>query len=245
MSKARYVDQEPEFKGQCAAAVRDPTSADGWRRCRAKAINGKAVCKTHGGMTPIGPANPNYKHGARSIVNAPAGRYTLSEAQQARYDRYRANEAALLESFDELALLVARIQELLDRVTTAEGHATPDIFKAFDGFDAALASGNAVKTRETLAVLRSAVDRARGDMAAWDQIADLIDRARRLRSVEVRRITAAREMMTAEQAMAFTNALLQISVQVCAMAPTKELETAMRNTFALEVQKLLDQPVTG
>jgi hypothetical protein len=69
--------------------------------------NGK--CRFHGGMTPVGPASPHFKHGRHSIL--------LKEIKGlgSHYERALA-DPDLLNLSDEIAITDARIGQLLEKV---------------------------------------------------------------------------------------------------------------------------------
>jgi hypothetical protein len=68
-------------------------------------------CKYHGGLTPVGPASPHYKNGRRSkLMKEIKG---LGE----HYER-ALSDPDLLRLDDEIALVDARIAQLLEKAST-------------------------------------------------------------------------------------------------------------------------------
>lgn len=199
-STATFANEAPAFPNQCAAANRSGN------RCGRHAEPGAVVCSLHGGKSLKGISHPAYRTGDRvqSI-----GRYTLSEADQQGYERFLRERGELLKSNDEMALLITRVQSLLDRTT------------------------------------HSAKTQPEGDSWTWEEIRATIDAIRRLRAVEVRRIATEQDVMSADQAKLFMSSMMQIAIDVCAMAPDRATEVRMRNHFAAEVEKLIHKPTVG
>lgn len=241
-STARYANEPPDFANQCAAGVWDETVEGNYRRCKQRAARGRAVCRFHGGASPSGIAHGSYKDG-RYVR---AGRFKLSGAMQERYDWYLANHQDLLESWDEISLLLVRIQDLLDR-TNAEDGATinRELFRAWDAFWVAQAGGNVPRMRETLETLRQAVERARDNENVYTEIYYVIDLLRRTRAVETRRIVAEKETMNADQARIFLNAVQQTVIETCKLAGDREIEKTQRNYFAERIHEILNTPIVG
>lgn len=79
--------------------------------CEAGAMkNGR--CRIHGGKALSGPAHPHFKHGryAKSLD----GTYLATVYQEAK------NDPGLLQLTDEIALTVARVQQLVDRLPSGD-----------------------------------------------------------------------------------------------------------------------------
>jgi hypothetical protein len=83
-------------------------------QCKRHAIPGATVCRMHGAKTPRGPDLPQFK----------SGRYSnfLPTRLAATY-RNAAKDPELLSLHSEIALLDARMAELLGRVDTGESGA--------------------------------------------------------------------------------------------------------------------------
>lgn len=71
-------------------------------------------CRLHGGATPVGPASVHFKHGRRSILLKEFGAFGQ------HYERALA-DPDLLRMDDEIALVDARLSELLERASQAKG----------------------------------------------------------------------------------------------------------------------------
>lgn len=78
-------------------------------------VNGR--CRFHGGLTPVGPASPHFKHGRHSKLLKEIPGLT------AHYERALA-DPDLLRLDAEVALVDARIGDLLARTAKAKGKGT-------------------------------------------------------------------------------------------------------------------------
>lgn len=238
MSYATYANQEPDFPGQCAAAAKHSGA-----RCRKHAVNGRAVCKQHGGDSPSGIAHPNYKHGERA---KPPGRYTLDGALGREYERFMANKESLIEAADEMAYIAARVQVINDEIAAGNtGNITRDALGAWRALKAAIAGKNAVKIRECIAILDDAMIAVEAGDAKQQEIYGLLDLLRKQRTTEVRRMQVERETANVQQMRTFLAAVTNVILQVCALAPTKELEWQMRNRYESEMRRVLALPIVG
>src|SRR5262245_50957479 len=85
------------------------------KRCRANAVTGREVCYHHGGRSPQGIALPQTK----------SGRYSkhLPSRLLATYEEAK-RDPEILALRDEVALIDARLAELLKRIDTGESGAS-------------------------------------------------------------------------------------------------------------------------
>ena len=162
-------------------------------RCRRRATPGKEVCVIHGSRTPAGIASPHTIHGRYST--ALPGRLL---------ERYRVALAdeVLLEQRDEVAVLEARLVDVLGRVESGESGAVwIRLGKQLAAYRAARRSGESGTAAAALAELEDLVDRGLADYAAWSEIRSLIEQRRRLVESERKRLVELQQMITTEQAM--------------------------------------------
>lgn len=80
--------------------------------CKNYAMNGKKVCRLHGGLTPIGPAHGAFKHGRYSKF--------LPARFLARYEEALADDT-LVELRDEIAILDLRLAQLVEKACRGGG----------------------------------------------------------------------------------------------------------------------------
>lgn len=188
--------QRPRPEQQCGAR----TSAE--TPCRRWPVRGRARCRLHGGHNPSGLAAPAFKHGRYSKV-----------LPTRLIDRYRAarEDAALLELREELALVDARLGDLLQRVELGEaGSLWRRARASYAAFEDASRRQDTDAVRAALAELGGLLRRGAGDYAAWAEVHACIEQRRRLAEAERKRLEALQATLTAEQALAMFSALTSI-----------------------------------
>jgi hypothetical protein len=170
--------------------------------CQKWAIQGRTRCRLHGGRTPMAQASGTYK----------SGRYSrfLPARLLARYrDAERDPELTSLRS--ELALVDARLADVLSRVDTGESSARWwALLKAHRAFRHAKASGDEPKMQEALAALELHLEGGTHDYQAWETITELIEQRRKLADSETRRLATLQQMLSAEQAMLLVGVVVDI-----------------------------------
>lgn len=163
---------------------------------RAAMRNGR--CNLHGGKSLAALASPATKHGRYSKY-LPArllGRY-----QEALDDE------ALLHLHEEIALLDARLAELVERVDAAEsGRAWAEL--AFAWQDVANSRGDAILFASAVAKLGHIIERGNTDYAAWQEVADLVERRRKLAESERKRHIEMQTSIRVDQAMLLVQSLV-------------------------------------
>jgi hypothetical protein len=156
----------------------------------------------HGGKSLIGPAVGTYK----------TGRYSrFLPARLAATYRAAQKDPELLSLHSEIALLDARIAELLARVDTGESGAMwGTLKKEWQEFLLVRASGDIPKMHMSIGRLDAIMERAVQDHLAWQEIAEKIESRRRLVMSESQRLIALQQVLTAEQALALMGVLVRI-----------------------------------
>ena len=174
-------------KAHCGAKTRDGSP------CQRAPLLGRTRCKLHGGRTPIGPGLPQFKDGRHS-------RY-LPTRLAARYDEAQADQR-LLELRDDIALLDARIADLLARVDTGEaGSLWKQARDAYQAMLRAQRSGDSAAAEDRLRAVGDLLDRGAADHALWSEIMALLDPRRRLVESERRRLLETDQMIAAERVL--------------------------------------------
>lgn len=178
----------------CGAKTRQGTPCQ-----RAPMPNGR--CYLHGGKSLIGAASPTFKTGRYS-------KYLPSHLAQ-RYEEAR-TDRELLALRDEIALLDARLGELLDRIGTGESASRwQDAQKAFSELKKARVTSDAKLFVEAMDNLDNALY-AEDDYALWDEIASLLDLRKRLVESERKRLVEMQSMITSERAMVLLATVVDI-----------------------------------
>lgn len=171
-------------------------------QCRRQATPGRKVCHIHGGKSLAGPASGTYK----------TGRYSkLLPARMAATYLEAAGDPDLLVLREEIALVYARLSDLLGRVDSGEsGAAWRRAQTAFKALTEGLDQQDTAAAKAALRDLDVVIRQGLGDHAAWDEIGDLLDRRERLVRSERRRMVEMQQTMTIEQAMVFTGAVIAL-----------------------------------
>ena len=161
---------------------------------------GRTVCYHHGGKTPRGFALPQTK----------TGRYSkhLPTRLAAEYERAR-SDAQLLELRDEIALLSARLADVLARVDTGE---SAGIWRALQStwtdLEAARAAGDAAALAGHMRSLRELITAGHTDAASWKEVRELLQELKQLVDSERKRELVAQEVITSEKAALLLGAVL-------------------------------------
>jgi len=183
--------------GQCTAK-----SKRSGERCKNNAMVGKTVCHIHGGKSLSGPASGTFK----------TGRYSkfLPARLADRYQEARSDEE-LLSLREEVALIDARMADLLGQVNT--GEAGEHWRKLNDLYQFILRAGRAKDTEGLntgLTRMGSVLREASGSYDIWDEVGKLMEQRRRLVESERRRYVEMQQVITADRAMLLISALVDI-----------------------------------
>lgn len=150
----------------------------------------------------MGAAHPGYKHGRYSR--------NLPDRLQGHFLDYLTDPNKLaLDS--EIALLQTRITELITKLDV-EGSAQAWAKAKQVKNDMLFANRrrDAMAFSEKLQELSNLLDKGVEDFQSWEQIGHFIDRLRKVQEAEVKRIQAAQETMSHQEAMAFLTAIAGI-----------------------------------
>jgi len=172
------------------------------RPCR-RIVRAEGVrCRFHGGRSPRGIAAGSYKH----------GRYSkdLPTRLAARAEEAIQNPA-LLEFREDIALLDARLGELLKRVDSGEsGQLWRNLRGAWRRFEKAWKSTDVEQIATAIEELGAVIRAGSSDYAAWGDIRSVLEQRRRLVESEHKRLIAAETMITADRALLVFGAIGQI-----------------------------------
>lgn len=168
--------------------------------CRASAMpNGR--CRMHGGKSLRGIASPTFKDGRRS-------KYMPSRLLETY--RQGLTDKELLDLQDEISLIDARLNDVLGRVDTGEaGIHWHKMREAYDLLIDSLRRKSPDDQRQALHDLDDLTRKGQADWQAWHEIMALIEQRRKLVEAEQKRRISMQQMITAEQAMALTAAILE------------------------------------
>jgi hypothetical protein len=170
--------------------------------CERSPVRGRTRCRLHGGKTLVGTACPHFRSGRYSAY--------LPERLRARYEQAEA-DAELLSLRSDVALVDARVAELLARVTTGDnGQRWANLKKAHEEFRRAARAQDVPRMQTTLATVEAVLDSAVSDHLAWGEIAALLEQRRKLAAGEHQRLMTLQSMLTADQAMTLMRAVVDI-----------------------------------
>lgn len=180
---------------QCTA-----TSKRTRERCQRPARIGRTVCHQHGGASPVGLASASYRDGRYS-------KYLPSRL----HERYRASERdpERLALVEEIALLDARMSDVLARVDTGEsGELWDDLKDAWEDVLAANRAKDGPAQAAAMSMVGDLIGRGRADWAAWADMRAMLQERRKLVESEGKRQVAMQQMVTSTEAVALATALI-------------------------------------
>ena len=180
------------------------TSKQSGQRCKRRPAKGRTVCSMHGGKSRVGPASPQWKGGIHSEY-----------LPKRLLDDYRASldnpDKLVLD--ENIALIDARLSDLLRRVDSGEsGQLWRDLREARQAYAKAKRSKDPTAMAEAITTMCDLIDRGHLDSAAWAEIADFIERRRKLVESERKRLVEAQQVIHVAQAAALM-ALMVDAVQ--------------------------------
>jgi hypothetical protein len=186
--------------------------------CGQVAVRGKTKCRLHGGLSLSGAANGNYKHGrySKDLLTQTAAR-----AEEAR------TNPQLLSVSDDIALIEARIAEVLQAMGTGEsGESWRDLKGALDAFSRAMASGDMAGMSTHFATMRKVVTQGSDQARAWAEVRRLEETRCKLVQTEVKTLQGLQQMITIQQHMLMVGA--QTDAMIRAVLAHADTETGRK-----------------
>lgn len=169
--RVKYIFYDERNRRMCSAKKAS------WRPeapeyCATTRVLPNGRCRMHGGTSRVGNMHPNFK----------TGRYSseLPVRLAARYEE-SLNDSEMLSLKSEIALVDARLQELLSNVD--EGGATPifkEIADCWKVYNAAVRSKDTGRIYEAQTNLDAAVKAGKSESSTWAEIDRLLETRRRL-----------------------------------------------------------------
>ena len=186
----------PGVRAVCGAKKRDGSP------CQNAAMpNGR--CRLHGGKSPVGVASGTFRTGKYS-KSIPA---RLAE----QYDELRQSENRL-HMGDEIALLDARVSDLLDKTDHGE---SGELWKAVQEAAIAVRDTQDIPADHADAIdsLLMIVAQGHDDWRTWGEIRDTLESKRKLADTEIKRVATAHKIVTQEQGLALIGRIQSIVLQ--------------------------------
>lgn len=162
-------------------------------------IGGNGRCRMHNGKAAKGVAAPNFK----------TGRYSkyLPKDLMERYNS-SIDDPELLNLRHDIALLDARLSQLLERVDTNQGKQVwEDARKCHDEIKRAMNNEDYGGVLIGLEKLDRAIGIGLADYDAWSEIEKIVDQRRKTVESEQKRLVAMNQVITTEQAMTLVAAI--------------------------------------
>lgn len=156
----------------------------------------------HGGASLAGTEAPAFRH----------GRYSkhLPTRLLDRYEEAR-DDAELTELKDDIALIDARLTDLLARVDTGESGAVwAELQRQFQRYDSASADDRADDATLVLTEIRETILSGARDEAAWREVMGLLTQRRKTTESERKRLVELSQSVPASQVVVFMTALQDI-----------------------------------
>lgn len=162
-------------------------------QCRHHATPGRNVCRHHGGKSLVGIASPSFKTGRYS-------KYIPARLNE-RYQE-AVSDSELLALREDIALIDARLVDLLQRVDTGEsGRLWRLLQQTHAEMLQARAASDTGKMAMKLTELGHLIQEGLADYAAWDDVSKTLEQRRKLVESERKRLVEMQQMITTERAM--------------------------------------------
>jgi len=170
-------------------------------RCALGVRAGWTVCWKHGAGRTSSPGGLSNRFAANPRHSKHLPQHLLES-----YEEYLTDPDTLVMS-QELALLDARMAELLERLETADvAVAWTNIRRAHRILDNEEVTADDYE--KALEMLGSAIDAKGSDVEIWSQVVDLVERRRKVADTERRRIMDSQHVMTVQEANMFVAFLM-------------------------------------
>ena len=157
-------------------------------------------CRIHGGKSLIGQASGTFQTGRYSKL--------LPARLAARYQEAQ-SDVNLLALRDEIALLDARLGDVLGTVDTGESSKIWKELQAVNGeLQVAIRAKDNGKATQAASELSRLVSAGGADLEAWNDVMNLLDQRRRLVESERKRLVELQQVITTERAMTLLSVVL-------------------------------------
>lgn len=224
-------------------------------RCKNPAVEGRDVCRKHGGLSLAGPAHPSFKHGKRTRARYIPERYAAA-VHRAMID------PALLELRPQLALLEAREEELLRDIADGDSSANrkrmirlaTDRATERQRAQEARSRGDEDGARDHLRraseladeVCSLAIAGGKSDEVWRDDILNLIEAKRKAADSERKRIESERQYMTTQETVTMLARVTTIFIEAIATHVSNRSDARMAQSAALlKIGVLRDELLIG
>lgn len=176
-------------------------------RCKKLAIVGRNTCRNHGGKTPRGPLSVHYKTGRYSKLPV-----NLRDGFEAAL-----SDPDLMNRRQDMALIIARINELLEKLSDGGGAARDvrlkELARAYRAAST-IANPDQKAQQQARAIMEiiNLIERGVGD-EVWNEIGQQVDRFNRLAEGDRKRLESLHASITADQAMVMMDAFVTTTMK--------------------------------
>lgn len=172
----------------------------------------------HGGATPRGLALPQTIHLRYSSA---LPERILADFESARTD------PELLELRNQIGLVDARILDVLRRVDHGESGARwRELNAAWRAYRDGVKAKDPDAMASALGDIGQTIEAGEGDWRAWREVGSLVEQRRRLVETERRRLVDLRQVVTSEQLLLVSHALLKVVLEHVRDQGTREAISA-------------------
>jgi hypothetical protein len=173
--------------------------------CTNVVVRGKTKCRMHGGKSLSGLASPNYRTG-RYSKHLPA--QLAQRAEEAR------TNPRLLSLEDDIALLEARLAQLLEQVDTGESGARWQALReAMEAFSVAQAGGDMAAMEAQWRRMRQVVHEGAAAADVWAEVVKVLAERRGQIQTQVKTLQGLQQMVTTQQVTLMLGAVMQALVE--------------------------------
>jgi len=202
------------------------------KQCGKSAVPGKRVCRLHGGASPGGPDSATFKHGRYSKY-LPTG--LLKKYEEARKD------PDLLNLNNEISLIDVRLKSLIEKLPEGgASHSWVDLKKAFREF---IAEQEGITPTAKYGKVLDIINEGAQEAEVWLSIESAVQTRRKLAATEAKRLIDMQQTVTAEKAMAFAYAVLDINRRhILAMVLDRVLQAKLLTAISEDLRAAVSLP---
>ena len=217
--ETRKRGSEAPIQGRCGSRLR---RTDPPRYCEKYPLKGRSRCQLHGGLSPRGPASPNWKHGQRSLYYKDLLMGSLLKGYLALQ-----TDEEILSLQEQIRLWTGRERVLVERLTDhgESSEAWKAVHAAMREAREAERSGDAAKLAQVLTSLEAIATRGVGIEAAWRDLDRCHETLRKLKEAERKKVESDHAMLSMDRVVHLAGMLTALALK-CITEDTKREEFA-------------------
>jgi hypothetical protein len=204
--------------------------------CQAFAVNGTTLCEAHGGRMEKNAIRSD----APVVVGPKRPKLKLTGRMDEIREVIKENSANILDSTEEIEVLTARFQFLLEQSENLP-ILSDKALQQFDLWLNAKASGNKQRFAEATNRLERALENCRAGISATHELYVLTEQLRRFKETEIKRRIAMRQMMDASDVTKLIDAM-KLCVNAGLAAIPAEYHKPFKEAFAKHYRQIFMMP---